>query len=129
MKYNFISIAISITLAIILLINPFLPYLEYFAFKDYIIKNLCENKNKPELKCNGKCYLKKMITENHNIIKFKDNIPIKLNNNNIDYYLLKNKIIIICNKLHKELYLLSENYKFLETKGIFRPPQKIIACL
>ena len=29
----------------------------------YIIKELCENKSKPELKCNGKCYLKKKMTE------------------------------------------------------------------
>ena len=30
---------------------------------EYIIKELCENKSKPELKCNGKCYLKKKLTE------------------------------------------------------------------
>jgi len=30
---------------------------------EYIIKELCENKNKPELKCNGKCFLKKKMSE------------------------------------------------------------------
>jgi len=28
---------------------------------EYIITELCENKDKPELKCNGKCYLKKKL--------------------------------------------------------------------
>ena len=28
---------------------------------DYIATNLCENKNKPELKCHGNCYLKKQF--------------------------------------------------------------------
>lgn len=30
---------------------------------NYIIKELCENKDKPELKCHGKCFLKKKIGE------------------------------------------------------------------
>lgn len=28
---------------------------------DYIVNVLCENKDKPALKCNGKCYLAKML--------------------------------------------------------------------
>ena len=28
---------------------------------DYIATNLCENKNKPELKCHGNCYIKKQF--------------------------------------------------------------------
>ena len=31
--------------------------------KDYIAQNLCENKAKPMLKCEGKCHLKKMMAE------------------------------------------------------------------
>lgn len=27
----------------------------------YIAKSLCENRSRPELKCNGKCYLAKML--------------------------------------------------------------------
>lgn len=29
--------------------------------REYIARNLCENKDKPELKCCGKCYLKKQL--------------------------------------------------------------------
>ncbi len=31
----------------------------YYANKDFIAKTLCENKDKPELKCKGKCHLNK----------------------------------------------------------------------
>ncbi|WP_299760746.1 hypothetical protein [uncultured Pontibacter sp.] len=33
----------------------------YFANKSYIAAVLCENKAKPELQCEGKCYLKKQL--------------------------------------------------------------------
>lgn len=33
----------------------------YEINKDYIAAELCENKDKPELQCAGKCYLKKQI--------------------------------------------------------------------
>ncbi len=30
---------------------------------DYIVNNLCENKNKPALNCDGKCYLSKLLAQ------------------------------------------------------------------
>lgn len=33
----------------------------YEINKDYIAATLCENKNKPEMHCNGKCYLNKQL--------------------------------------------------------------------
>ena len=30
---------------------------------DYIVNVLCENKDKPELQCDGKCYLKQMLAQ------------------------------------------------------------------
>ena len=37
------------------------------------IEKLCENKDKPELQCNGKCHLKKVVENNTN----NDKQPIK----------------------------------------------------
>lgn len=42
------------------LISP-LIYLNYELRKDYIIQNFCENKERPELNCDGKCYLAKQL--------------------------------------------------------------------
>lgn len=35
----------------------------YYMNKHYISQNLCVNKDKPELHCDGKCYLAKQIRE------------------------------------------------------------------
>ncbi len=35
----------------------------YYANKDYIAKNLCENRNKPKLHCDGKCCLKRKLAK------------------------------------------------------------------
>lgn len=50
--------------------------------KAYISKNLCENKNKPNLHCNGKCHLKKQLQkedkkENQNPNNLKEKIELQ----------------------------------------------------
>jgi len=35
----------------------------FYAEKDYIAKNLCENKDKPQMHCEGKCCLKKKLAK------------------------------------------------------------------
>ena len=39
------------------------PVVEYVLNYDYISKELCENKDRPELACNGKCYLMQALAE------------------------------------------------------------------
>ena len=41
--------------------RPLWPLAMYIVNYDYIANVLCENKDIPEMKCNGKCYLSKMI--------------------------------------------------------------------
>jgi len=36
-------------------------YTAFYLNRNYIAKNLCENRNKPGMKCCGKCYLKKKL--------------------------------------------------------------------
>lgn len=40
-----------------------MPVVDYFQNYDYIVNVLCENKEKPMLECNGKCYLSKLLAE------------------------------------------------------------------
>ena len=40
-----------------------MPVMEYFINYDYIASELCENKEKPELHCNGKCHLMKELAK------------------------------------------------------------------
>jgi len=43
--------------------KPFLPHLEYAFNKVYIIQQLCENRFRPEMKCEGKCYLARRLAQ------------------------------------------------------------------
>ena len=43
------------------MLRPITPFIEYAINYDYISKILCINKDKPELKCNGKCQLMQKI--------------------------------------------------------------------
>ena len=45
----------------LVLLKPLLPFVDYAINKEYIAKNLCENRNKPKLNCNGKCHLMKQL--------------------------------------------------------------------
>lgn len=45
------------------LIRPLLPFVEYEMNKDYIVKNLCVNRDNPKSCCNGICHLKKELAK------------------------------------------------------------------
>ncbi|HEV7621629.1 MAG TPA: hypothetical protein VGO09_07850 [Flavisolibacter sp.] len=40
--------------------------INFYAHKEYIAQNLCENRDKPMMKCCGKCFLKKKLTSDKN---------------------------------------------------------------
>lgn len=45
--------------------RPAFPFLDYVVNYRYIATELCENKNAPELHCNGKCHLKKELAKTY----------------------------------------------------------------
>lgn len=53
----------ALLLALFLLIKPFWPVIEYGVNYDYIVTVLCENKDTPEMGCDGKCYLGKQLAK------------------------------------------------------------------
>lgn len=52
-----------IVASLIILTKPLWPVIEYIVNYDYIVNTLCENKDKPEMQCNGKCHLTKELAE------------------------------------------------------------------
>ncbi len=58
------TIAISLALLMLALAaKDFVMLAGYKLNQDFIAKTLCVNQDKPEMHCNGKCYLKKKISE------------------------------------------------------------------
>lgn len=59
-----------------LTIRPVLPLIDYAVNYDYISEKLCENKNKPQLLCNGKCYLVKELAKTSENAPKQNNLKI-----------------------------------------------------
>lgn len=56
--------AVAILLCLCLMVQVVAHHVVVGLFqlnRDHISKSLCENRNKPAKKCNGKCYLKKQL--------------------------------------------------------------------
>lgn len=120
------NIILSLLIANTLGSALFVPliYLDYTVRKDYISKVLCINKDKPDLKCNGKCFLAQKIKQVQEEEETSKNVSQKLEisfffnrcpqfefNNSLDYC-LKTAIIYV-------ISIYSEEY----IHGIFHPPR------
>ncbi|WP_456377401.1 hypothetical protein [Lutibacter sp.] len=58
------------------MVRPLVPIIEYHANYDYIATVLCENRDKPYLECNGKCYLEKQLKKaDHTNHDHKSTVP------------------------------------------------------
>lgn len=55
------------------MLKPVMPVFNYVINQDYIAEYLCINKDKPEMHCDGKCYLMQMLEEQSN--EKKQNLP------------------------------------------------------
>jgi len=63
-------------LYLLAMVRPVMPIIEYHANYDYISSVLCENRDKPYLECNGKCYLEKQLKKiNNDSHDHKSTIP------------------------------------------------------
>ncbi|MDP3353050.1 MAG: hypothetical protein Q8S44_04845 [Flavobacteriaceae bacterium] len=63
------QVIVSIILTFVILFNSFhlaITYSYYYIDPVGFIEKLCENKDKPTLKCNGKCHLKKVAQDTNN---------------------------------------------------------------
>ncbi|RYZ25514.1 MAG: hypothetical protein EOO10_18070 [Chitinophagaceae bacterium] len=61
---KFIAVSILIFLVATQAFSKWVMLLEFEWNQEYIAKNLCENKARPQMKCGGKCQLmKKMVAE------------------------------------------------------------------
>ncbi|MEL1244020.1 hypothetical protein AAEO56_07090 [Flavobacterium sp. DGU11] len=53
----------ALLIALLFLLKPVFPIVDYAANYSYIAKELCENRSKPQLHCNGKCHLMKELAK------------------------------------------------------------------
>jgi hypothetical protein len=112
-------------LAMVIFFKPVLPFLDYAFNYDYIAKVLCINKDKPKLKCNGKCYLMQQLAKNAEEDSSKENLPKKVEFQLLffqDSRLLEFEVLTQpINKQSSTLWV-SQSYKKRYIDALFRPP-------
>ncbi|MEN9337011.1 MAG: hypothetical protein RLZZ500_1998 [Bacteroidota bacterium] len=123
----FCKVKQSVFIIVLLFVfKPVFPVIEYGLNYDYIAKVLCENKAKPELKCNGKCHLMKQLAKASEAEKSdsKD----KKNSSKIEWEIpfvnVEIESITVLNRSFTiaELPSYSNQYSFSSESLFFHPP-------
>ncbi len=119
---------LSVALGIIFVffqIRPVFPYLDYQFNKDSIISELCENKNKPELNCEGKCHLNSEIKKQQKEEE-QQNIPAKeqkLQIASLDFINPDTEPNYFTSSETELFFGYKETYSLTCLEDCFRPPQ------
>jgi D-lyxose ketol-isomerase len=94
----------------------------YAVNYDYIVKNLCENRNIPQSTCKGKCYVEKELAKTE-----KQTTPQNIKISGIDVF-LSNEVLSFSGNMVSDLFVKTPNssYQNLHTSEyfsrIFHPP-------
>lgn len=106
-------------------LRPLMPLVDYAVNYNYINKNLCENRSKPQLLCNGKCYLKKEIAKT-STEQSKNDSRIRISGFTDTFIINENFTFVkIINDYSESFIFNSElnfSYKFNLFSNIFHPP-------
>lgn len=105
----------------------------YASNIEYVAAELCENKEEPEIKCNGKCYLAKQLAKVENE-KPEEPTPEKRTN---PFQAKEEPPVLDQEGFHIEIYLCTEELNdseffylckpyALAQSDIFHPPQHIV---
>ena len=111
-----------------LIFKPVFPIVDYFVNYHYISTVLCVNKDKPKLKCCGKCYLKKELAKASEVEK-----PIQSNKKDNS----KHEIVVLffqdfkllikekytSNKKTYNKHYYSNFYQYMNCYSEFHPPK------
>ncbi|WP_123766447.1 hypothetical protein [Myroides marinus] len=116
---------IYIIIAIVFIFRPVMPVVEYIVNYDYIATVLCENVDKPELQCNGKCHVAKELEQ-----VLDHDTPVKLEKATVLFDFIPVSIfeaknyttMISLNVEEKVSFLYANFYTFLFSTIVLQPP-------
>lgn len=112
-------------LALYILLKPAVPVIDFVVNYGYIVAELCINRDKPELECNGNCYLKKELakaSQDENPISQDRKIPMP--GSELFFKAPVLEYPIKAPETYTKTLLISPNTNYLqqEIDDIFRPP-------
>jgi hypothetical protein len=100
-----------------------MPLIDYTVNYNYITKNICENREKKEMDCKGKCYLAKELSKSSQNSAKQDAIKLSLMSDsfiNSNIFTFQNHILVAEDL--KQNSFLSLFYTFSFPSKIFHPP-------
>lgn len=103
-------------------IRPVLPLVNYAINYNYIVKNLCENRNMPQSTCHGKCYVEKELAKAEKESNNSQNVKLS----GLDFFISKD-IFTLTNRI-SEILIQSINIAYFCFRSfdycseIFHPP-------
>lgn len=109
-------------LYLVAMYRPVAPVIEYLVNQDRIAELFCVNKDKPEMHCNGQCYLMKILKEQQK--EKKSSVPpISLR----DYPIGFVKFLFfqhsgVPSPSHQIPNTFQDHYSYLYTRNYFHPP-------
>ncbi len=115
----------TVILSLFMLFKPVLPVVEYVVLYDYIKNELCINKDKPELQCNGKCHLKKEMANASDSGKYKSKNHFASAEIQLVFFqdlLPETALMNFINYTSKSFLNFESRYSFTFTNFLFRPP-------
>lgn len=115
----------TLILSLFMFFKPVLPVVEYVVLYDYIKNELCVNKDKPELECNGKCHLKKELAKAYDSENSKEKPRFFSVENHIVFYQeITSDTLFSFSMQYVQKTLFSSDiiYRFSFSGFIFRPP-------
>lgn len=122
---NLIRGAASIYLALLVVLQPVLPFIEYAAFQDYIAENLCVEREVVGSCCKGKCFLEEKVQEANNESPESKNKSSRIKIDPSVYLLFQN-----VNQEHKTVFMNKNSFFYSLSsysfygESVFHPPQK-----
>lgn len=129
-NFNKKSCLMKACLVVILLVfifKPILPVAGFIANYDYIKTEICENRDRPEMHCNGKCYLKKELAKTAQENDFQSTLTHSISfpfqwlylPSQSDFRVNLASITAVAKKIPTNY---NSNYKFDFVYSLFRPP-------
>ncbi|SMP96932.1 hypothetical protein SAMN05421679_11092 [Epilithonimonas pallida] len=101
-----------------------MPLIDYTVNYNYITKNLCENRAKKEMNCNGKCYLAKELSKSSQNSAKQDQLKLSV----FSELFTVGNVFTVLNEfnfnsdIQKQNFYLSSFYNFSLNSRIFHPP-------
>jgi hypothetical protein len=114
---------VSIFIIFAIALRPVLPLFNYAMNYDYIVKNLCENRNIPQSTCKGKCYVAKELAKTEKQSNTNQTIKISGLDVFISHEVLSfsdNNLFDVLNKKSESDYLNFHTSEYFSK--IFHPP-------